>query len=156
MSLMSSKDALAIQLFDSLPPLVKRDLRKRGVRNDNYDSITGVVEIQEMIRGYFVRVGGLTGELLRDKAKRGYCAGKVTCLTYLGKNPDHKICDICRKEQRDYSSRLEGEGRRNKRSEYGSMRMKQRENERAEKEGRGRPAGPGSATELRSKLKAVK
>jgi hypothetical protein len=137
MSLMTSADARAIELFDSLPTQTKRNLRKRGIRIEDLESITGALTVKNMIHAHFQVEASLRTQLAREKFKLGYCGGQVTCLTFIGKNAEFHQCEKCRKEQAAYRAQLGEKGaRRNRRSEYGQMRAKERadEREKGEKE----------------------
>jgi len=135
MALMTGKDALAIQLFDSLPTSTKRNLRKRGIKIEDLESITGAVTVKNMIHGYFKTEATLRAELAAAKFKLGYCGGQINCLTFVGKGAKFRACDKCRNEHAYYLEHREDKGaRRNRRSEYGQMRAKERADERDEKE----------------------
>lgn len=128
---MTSKDARAIALFDSLPTQTKRNLRKRGIRIEDLESITGAVTVKNMIHSYFRTEASLRAEVAREKYKIGYCGGRINCLTFIGKNAKFTACDKCRKEAQLYNQTApEDRARRNRRSEYGQMRAKERADER--------------------------
>lgn len=118
----------AIAMYNQLPAATRRKLDVRDM-----EAITGSVLVKERVYMALQVQAREAAEARRYKAKHGYCTGRLTCLTYVGKT--RSVCGPCAAERAEYSQeaalRLKGGAeRRTRQSEYGSMRAEDRRRDR--------------------------
>lgn len=96
--------------------LLPADVRK-SLKSGNLGVFTGALLIQEKIADHFKKVARDEAALRHYKEQTGYCAGRITCMTFIGKDAKHKSCKACRIA---FVHAHEGGGK-NITSEYGHM-----------------------------------
>ncbi len=97
-------------------------------------ALSGALLVKDRIQQFFMNCARQQSALQAWKVREGYCGGAPTCLVYLGPNSKFKMCSSCRKNKVRWTR---GETRKNKHSEYGAIRNKEKAAERAEKARRG-------------------
>jgi hypothetical protein len=112
-----------------VPPAVRQKLNLRELK-----ALSGALLVKDRIQQYFLICARHQSALQVWKVKEGYCGGAPTCLVYLGPDAKFKMCASCRKNKLRWTR---GETRKNKRSEYGTIRVKEKAAERAEKARKG-------------------
>jgi len=88
-----------------------------------YTVFTGGLLIKDRIQQHFKHVAKLEGQLRKDKAARGYCSGQITCMAMT----KGKMCPKCVRARKNPRFQY-------RHSEYGKMRLKERAEERKERE----------------------
>ena len=85
---------------------------------------TSILLVKDRIQQYYAQDAQLRASLNKYKAKHGYCQGQASCMTTV--KPGVRLCEEC--ERNHLNPRY-----KRKLSEYGRIRMKEREEERKKK-----------------------
>ncbi len=84
--------------------------------------LSGALLVKDRIEQFYDSTYQAEARLRKWKRSEGYCGGRPYCMTLTG--PDHFYCKSCLAEK---ARLLRGEGRKNKRSDYGSIRLKEKQ-----------------------------
>jgi hypothetical protein len=118
-----AKSSSAVEIMEMLPAETRRRLHVVDLK-----VVRGAVLVKDRIQSHFELVAQSERRLARWKFENGFCGGRPYCMTFvgIGEDREHKLCKACRQE----AGRPQ---RQNRKSAYGVIRKKEREQERASK-----------------------
>jgi hypothetical protein len=119
--------------LDDFARLVPASVRQK-LNLGELKALSGALLVKDRIQQFFINCARHQSALQAWKVREGYCGGAPTCLVYLGPDSKFKMCTSCRKNKVRWTR---GETRKNKRSEYGTIRVKEKSAERAERARKG-------------------